>query len=461
MAEATSGDAKFAILEHGPAEVKGIELYHNEACWANPDPDNDACDEEDELVVDEVDEVDDTTWAYTNKEFRKWETGRLGLAIRGYVANDGQDGKDLDGLLRGDESMAGITMTSSRRAQSPRPPVKTDARGFYEFKNLDAGTYTVSAGEAPNARGNPRDRGRRRASVTSKTATAEDYTLTPVEAELAKPYWDRAMSAGGTMGNPKVTYKDPDDDTDPDEDTYYNFALVYTDGDVSGSVNNLSTPDNDNGSIDIIISSPSPLVEDQKVETSNSGNFDLGGLLEAIGYTAVIEDAGFASPCIGEDEEPDDDLEADDGTCGLDSEQVANPRFPDSLMADTDGENDHARMGTLVVYSTDASDDDALGAVTIKGGDGVETGADYDTATAWPTGWTRDDQSNPEVTTNDQSIGTTSFASRTVTVSFGILNASRPEDGDVKVQVNSKDCVGYTCTLPHNATDAGEDAECR
>ena len=28
---------------------------------------------------------------------------------------------------------------------------KTDARGFYSFENLDAGTYTVSAGEATNA----------------------------------------------------------------------------------------------------------------------------------------------------------------------------------------------------------------------------------------------------------------------------------------------------------------------
>ena len=37
-----------------------------------------------------------------------------------------------------------------------------------------------------------------------------------------------------------MTYEDPDDDTDPDEDTYYNFALVYTDGEVSGKVNNLS-----------------------------------------------------------------------------------------------------------------------------------------------------------------------------------------------------------------------------
>ena len=100
----------------------------------------------------DVGEDDDgeTTYTYTNKEPQGWDTGRLGLAIRGYVANDGQDGKDLDGLLRGDESMAGITMTLKKGAVTA-PPVKTDARGFYEFENLDAGTYTVSAGEAPNA----------------------------------------------------------------------------------------------------------------------------------------------------------------------------------------------------------------------------------------------------------------------------------------------------------------------
>ena len=460
-AEATSGDAKFAILELlTPAEVEGIELYHNEACWAATNPKPATGDERpDSCAADEVDvgEDDDgeTTYTYVNEHEEIWETGRLGLAIRGYVANDGQDGEDLDGLLRGDETMAGITMTLKKGAVTVDTK-ETTASGRYSFENLEAGTYTVSAGEASNAvaiHAIEEDDGDWDY-VTSKTATAEDYTLTPVEAELAKPYWDRAMSAGGTMGNPKVTYEDPDDDTDPDEDTYYNFALVYTDGEVSGSVDNLS---GDHGSIDIIISSPSPLEDDQKVETSNSGNFGLGGLLEAIGYTAVIEDAGFEAPCMNTDKEPDDDLEATDGTCETDG--ATSERFPDSLMADTDGENDHARMGTLVVYSTDASDDDALGAVTIKGGDGVETGADYDTATAWPTGWTRDDQTDPEVTTNDQSIGTTSFASRTVTVSFGILNASIPEDGSVKVQVNSKDCVGFTCLLPHNATDAGEDAD--
>ena len=113
------------------------------------------------------------------------------------------------------------------------------------------------------------------------------------------------------MGQP--TTKVTGTGTDPASDIYYNFALVYTDGEVSGSVNNLS---GSNGSIDIIISSPNPLDDDQKVETSSSGNFGLGGLLEAIGYTAVIEDAGFASPCMNAAEEPDDDLESDLGDFG-------------------------------------------------------------------------------------------------------------------------------------------------
>ena len=105
--------------------------------------------------------------------------------------------------------------------------------------------------------------------------------------------------------------------TDPASDKYYNFALVYTDGEVSGKVDNLSTPDNDNGSIDIIISTPSPSDDDAKVETSSSGNFGLDGLIEAIGYVARIEDADWESPCMGDDGEPDDDLEqADDDTCG-------------------------------------------------------------------------------------------------------------------------------------------------
>ena len=185
-ATATSGDSKYAIL--GMAEVKGIELYHNEACWAATNPKPATGDERpDSCAADEVDvgEDDDgkTTYTYVNRHEQSWRTGRLGLAIRGYVANDGQDGEERDGLLRGDESMAGITMTLKKGTVTMTE--NTDASGLYEFKNLDAGTYTVSAARAANARAihqikqNPVTNAW--SFVTSKTAKAEDYTLTPDE----------------------------------------------------------------------------------------------------------------------------------------------------------------------------------------------------------------------------------------------------------------------------------------
>ena len=204
-AEATSGDAKFAILTE--AEVEGIELYHNEACWANPHPDNTACDEEDELVVDEVDEVDDTTWAYTNKEFRRdledrpagpghqrlrcqRRPGRQGprqpaawRRIDGGHHDDAQEGRSHRGhrryrrprILRVQELGRGHS-TPSARAGLPTPVA------IHEIKqNVVTNAWSF---------------------VTSKTAEAEDYTLTPDEADLDKPYWNRAKSAGGSMGNP-------------------------------------------------------------------------------------------------------------------------------------------------------------------------------------------------------------------------------------------------------------------
>ena len=228
-ATAASGDADYQLLT--PAEVEGIALYHNEACWADPDPNNDACDE----LVEGEDDDGDKTYSYVNRHFKKWDTGRLGLSIKGYVANDGQDGKDRDGLLRGDESKAGITMTLRDAGVDP---VKTDARGFYSFENLAAGSYRVTAGSGTNYRAIHSITASPWRFVNFKTATAEDYTLTPDEADLAKPYWDRAWSAGGTMGQPTTTVTGTG--TDPASDKYYNFALVYTDGEVSGSVNNLS-----------------------------------------------------------------------------------------------------------------------------------------------------------------------------------------------------------------------------
>ena len=453
-AEATSGDAKYAIL--GMAEVEGIELYHNEACWAatNPKPATGE-DRPDDCAADEVDvgedDDDETTYTYVNRHEQSWRTGRLGLAIRGYVANDGQDGEDRDNLLRGDESMAGIEMTLKKGLLTV--DTDTDASGFYAFENLEAGTYTVSAGSASNARAivnisrHPVTDAWR--VVTSKSATAQDYPPFPDEAELPKPYWDRANSAGGAMGQPTTRYT-VGEGTAARSATLYNFALVYTDGELSGKVDNLS---GSNGDIDIIISTPSPLDDDEKVETNSSGNFGLGGLIEAIDYVARIEDAGWEPPCMGADGEPDDNLEDEDGTCGLDDEQVANPRFPTELMADIHGENDHQNMGTLTVYNSRMSGDDEMATLSVKGIVSTDEDAEaVELSTYEGTGATQDPTGTNAVTvTSDSPI---TWATGTVTV-----KATVSDDASYTVKIGTTNFPvsatrGASVTLPYHATGA-------
>ena len=449
--EATSGDAKYRIV--GRAKVEGVALYHDEACWANPNPGNNAC-SAGELVVDEI-EDDDTTWAYVNEHVQIWNTGRLALAIRGYVANDGQDGEGRDNLLRGDESMAGITMTlydsDNERAVAGVDPVETHASGFYEFEGLAEGRYTVRAGSASNARAFHAialDEDDEWEFVTSKSATAEDYTVSVDEADLGKPYWVR--QASGTMGNGTTMARGTG--PNPPLDTYYNFALVYTDGQLTGSVENISDGSDD---IDLVFSSPFPFEDDLELTTDRRGNFEISGLMEAIGYTAVIEDAGFAAPCLNAAGMPDDDNFGDHDENPDTPDECLNPADTE-LTADVLGEDDHQNMGTLIVYETDPeATDDNLDSVTIRGGANF-TGADFDTATAWAAGWNRNDTDNAEETRNTSSIGTTTYKSRTVTVSFGLRNAAIPEGASVALDVNgdADACTGTRCTLSADTTNS-------
>ena len=435
-ATAASGDNDYQLLT--PAEVDGIALYHNEACWASPRPTNDACSSA-ELVVDEIDEDDDTTWAYVNAHPESWETGRLGLAISGYVANDGQDGEGLDNLLRGDESMAGITMTLwNSIGTRTLATTDTDASGFYSFDELAMGSYIVSAGRVSNARAihnisrHPRTRAWR--VVNYKSATAQDYPDFPDEADLAKPYWNRAFhSSGRTMGNATSTVYGLDDDSSDDDATLYNFALVYTDGQLTGSVNNIS---GSSGDIDLVFSSPVPYEDDRERTTDRRGNFEIGGLMEAIGYTAVIEDRGFAAPCMNAaGTMADDDATEDDGSC-------SNPADTE-LRENVLGKDDHENMGTLYVYNSGMSEADAMTAIEVMGqtavlGDDVDLGGTVEQST---TG-----------TTTITTVSTTpiTFSSESVEVDATISGGA-----SMVVMMGDRVCAGDVCELNYNATGSG------
>ncbi len=452
-ATVVSGNDDYEIV--GDDEVMGIALYHDEACWADPDPDNDAC-SSDELMVDEI-EDGDTTWAYSNEQEQDWSTRRLNMAIRGYVANDGQDGEDRDGLLRGDESKSGVKLTLLSGLKVVATDT-TDADGYYEFDELDAGSYTVRASSGSNYRAlhaiNRSVTTRRWQYVTSKTATAEDYTLNPDEADLEKPYWVRSFATTGrTMGNPISRYTEGEGAA-ARTDTYHNFALVYTDGELTGKVNNLSADDDKQGSVDIVLERPSPLDGDLKTETSSRGNFAFSGLMEAVGYKATIEDVGFAAPCMsaaGPTGVPDDDgPDADnDGNC----DHVAATE----LTADIEGENDHEGLGDFHVYSTTASADDALAdGILVRANMQGTDAATYNDTTSWAVGWTRAPDS--EETENATSLGTISYASESVTFWFGTTRlATNPfiaDDATVKLMVGTSTtaCTGFTCTLPADKT---------
>ena len=449
-ATAVSGNSNYQIL--GDDEVMGIALYHDEDCWADPDSANDAC-SSNELVVDSISEENDTSWSYVNQHRQPWSTGRLNLAIRGYVANDGQDGEDMDGLLRGDESKAGVKLTLLNAAGTKRlGTTETDADGYYEFDELEEGGYTVSASSGSNYRAlhainrHPRTRAWRY--VTSKSATAEEYTLNPDEADLAKPFWNRALlSTGRTMGNGTVTYTEGEG-TAARSDKYYNFALVYTDGEFTGKVNNLSGSD---ASIDVVLEVPSPLDTDKKTDTNTRGNFAFPGLIEAIGYTATIEDVGYAAPCLDADGDPDDDGPLSDDGQG---NQVCT-RAATELTGDIEGESDHEGLGTLHVYSTTAEADDSLAdGVLVRARIQGTDAATYNDTLSWSAAWTRN--ADEETTANTTSLGTISWQSGSVTFWFGTTRTATnpfiPDDATVKLMVGTKACSGYTCNLPADKT---------
>jgi len=339
--------------------------------------------------------------------------------------------------------MAGITMTLYNSANT-RPvagvdPVETHASGFYEFEGLAEGNYTVRAGSASNARAIhaiAQDEDGEWEFVTSKSATAEDYTVSVDEADLGKPYWVR--QASGTMGNGTTMARGTG--LNPPLDTYYNFALVYTDGQLTGSVENIS---DGSGDIDLVFSSPFPFEADRELTTDRRGNFEISDLMEAIGYTAVIEDAGFAAPCMNADTTMADDDNFGDHDEDANTPDVCLNPADTELTADVLGEDDHQNMGKLYVYNTTMGADDMVTHVLAKG---VATpGADVANLGDSVTSITQDASGTTELS---GITGTITYASATVRVVVARMDA----DASTAVMMGTTACPGGVCTLPFNET---------
>ncbi|MXW17795.1 MAG: hypothetical protein F4123_09075 [Gemmatimonadetes bacterium] len=427
---ATASDQGDYTVDGAPTK-KGLAVYHDEYA-SNKDEDK-----------------ADSAWVGRRAQARhSWETTKGGLAIMGYVAND----RDDNNLIRGDEGMAGLevklltdvkfvaTGVNAGKLSSSKTVATTEtaANGLYSFTGLNdktkywvqvpTGGYLNLADKNPNLAGG------------SGGFSAQSYPALPEESTINKPIWNRASNrASGT----DVRYT-VGTGSAAQTATLRNFALLYTDGTVAGSVNNLS---GSNGNIDVRITTSTDSEALWERATSRSGEFSVANVMEGT-YTAVIEDGGFAAPCLNAAGTPDDDGPTSDDGQG---NQVCSNSARTSLTGSIEGKADYQSMGTLHVYSTTAQTRDRLGDdVHFFGRQQGSDPATYNDTISWPSGWTRTEGAS--TTDNSSPLGTISYASARVTVSIPAAANPRAAGMTISAKVGARACSGLTCTLVANAT---------
>ena len=465
-ADNEAGNYAFHGVQDGEYEVMAIsgnEDYSITVTRANPNPTtitvyhDEYADEEDEMGLD-------TTWVGTrDMAMASWGTTRQNLSIRGYVGND-----DGNNLMRGDESVEGVTLTLLRGGSISRTTGRltgartvatttTDSHGYYAFDELaDAGsTYRVRASNGSGyralrtlpSRTNPEN-------ALSGATSAMVYPELPSDTDLDKPQWTGSMTENATS-----EYTDDQGTTDTDDDvtgTWQNFALVWENGIVAGVVSNSG---GSNGGIDVRIITPED-ADGVEVTSGASGGFELANALEGA-YTASIDDVGWAIPKVDSATGMPDDDAADWDSNGDNNVDPGEGTAPTHLSVMVSGRNDYESVGTLHVYSRTVSANDSLGdGVRVYGRIHTTDAATYNDTTSWASGWTR--TPDQETTANTASLGTISFQSGSVTLSFGRRNALIPLGSDVEVEADVGECTGFRCEIGFNKTgtaNAGTNVE--
>ena len=217
--------------------------------------------------------------------------------------------------------------------------------------------------------------------------------------------------------------------------TLYNFGLLYKDGDIEGQVTNLSGSSND-----IDMSWVDRFTNDTSELTirSSSGAFTQSDLTEG-DFSLLLEDAGWEIPMLNSRGEPDDD-----GT----------RTGPSTVTARVRGKDASETMPTFWVYDAGASqNDNATNARVNARQDSV--GAGYNRSVRWSAGWTRR-SFGTETTTNPANVGTISWQSESVSLSF-----SRTRGATYELKNGSTACSGTRCTLSYNKTGSTKEGEDR
>ncbi len=381
---------------------------------------------------DETTDDKDTLTKYVGtaaQDTANWSVQRLGLKLRGYIGND----VSRDRKFRGDEAVAGISVRLSGSGVSMS--TTTNERGYYEFDDLPEGSYTITPSSSTYVvnRGYRTISGRR-FPYTNWRASAQTYPSSVEEGDVRLPYWSSYTSRSLFNTSSRVC----DDRNPPTCGTYYNFGMLYRDGAVEGTVNNLS---GSASGVDLIWTD---VFDDgkQEITTNFRGEFTRTRLTEG-DYTMELEDAGWSLAMMNFSGEADDD-----GT--------RSQTYP--IRASLRGKDDFEDMA-LHVYDAGASSADfALSSVRVRGREGDGEGAAFDTTVSWPTGWSRSSGSERTVGGN---IGTISWKSASVSFSFGFRNSALSRDATAEVRKGSAVCSSHRCTLDYNRTNSSREGEDR
>ena len=408
-------DGEYAITASGTSTYK-VDGEPTQSVW---------------VYHDETTDDDDRSTTYVGTAGRdeaRWTTTRIGLKILGYIGNDASGDK----RMRGDEALAGVAVRLFRGPETVAT-VSTDDRGFYAFEGLEQGRYGVEPDSGSDyivLRGFDPESD---AAIATATATADEYPVLR-EGKYRLPSWDyennRANNTSVKVRKPGSTNKA----------TLVNFALVYTDGELSGEIENVSGSAAD---IDLRIYRER---DDQvtEVTTDSRGRFEAGGLEEG-SYRVEIADARFAAPClVSATGAPDDD--------GPDADADGECDHMGALQLDADlrGRQDRASLPVLHAYDRKLFANDSLGDLPgIKARQQGSYSRTYNDTVTWDPGWAR--TPNSEQTRNTNRAGIISWASKSVTFSFPDSGSIR-EGASVVVMKDTIVCADHACELDYNRT---------
>ena len=336
----------------GPKGGYELSIYHDEA-------------EDDE---DEDTEYVGTAFSMANANFT---ATKLRLSIKGYVANDNGDGR-----ARGNESKSGVTVNLLAIAKNgvskdkkdttftTEATTETDGSGFYEFNDLtEGGKYYVEVAGGDDYMGvkDLEDGPNNKSGVVGP----DEYpALNDGDDNL--PSWDHMTN---TADNDRVTVSAKAPSTV--SATLENFGLVFTDNNISGTVNNTSGSnggilvegamcptytaadpgDADNPDDDVAEVCSWTQADVFRTTTDNTGGYEFDGLTE--GYYAVwFTGGGLQAANVDSDGDADDDSET---------------ASPGSRITSVMGRNDYSSRNSFTVYSARAGTADELTELAITG----------------------------------------------------------------------------------------------